>query len=97
MDSLKEICEAMLLRDIGEDTVLLYLGVAEQYTVHRLKVRKPYSLSSLRLLCDAVCRTGIFSKVRQHRAPVAQWVEHRAAMQEVVSSTPAGPTLRVFK
>lgn len=37
MDSLKEICEAMLLRDIGEDTVLLYLGVAEQFTVHRLK------------------------------------------------------------
>ena len=28
-----------------------------------------------------------------HRAPVAQSVEHRAAMWEVVSSTPAGPTL----
>ena len=28
-----------------------------------------------------------------HRAPVAQLVEHRAAMREVVSSTPAGPTL----
>ena len=36
-----------------------------------------------------VCKT--------HRAPVAQLVEHRAAMREVVSSTPAGPTLRVFK
>ena len=33
----------------------------------------------------------------EHRAPVAQLVEHRAAMQGVVSSTPAGPTLRVFK
>ena len=32
-----------------------------------------------------------------HRAPVAQLVEYRAAMREVVSSTPAGPTLRVFK
>ena len=32
-----------------------------------------------------------------HRAPVAQLVEHRAVTQEVVSSTPAGPTLRVFK
>ena len=32
-----------------------------------------------------------------HRAPVAQLVEHRAVMREVVSSTPAGPTLRVFK
>ena len=29
-------------------------------------------------------------------APVAQLVEHRAAMREVVSSTPAGPTLRVL-
>ena len=31
------------------------------------------------------------------RAPVAQLVEHRAAMPEVMSSTPAGPILRVFK
>ena len=30
----------------------------------------------------------------EHRA---QLVEHRAAMREVVSSTPAGPTLRVLK
>ena len=30
-------------------------------------------------------------------APVAQLVEHRAVTREVVSSTPAGPTLRVFK
>ena len=27
-------------------------------------------------------------------APVAQSVEYQAAMREVVSSTPAGPTLR---
>ena len=31
------------------------------------------------------------------RALVAQLVEHRAVTREVVSSTPAGPTLRVFK
>ena len=31
------------------------------------------------------------------RAPVAQLVEHRAVTREVVSSTPAGPTLGVFK
>ena len=31
------------------------------------------------------------------RAPEAQLVERRAAMREVVSSTPAGPTLKVFK
>ena len=30
-------------------------------------------------------------------APVAQLAEHRAAMWEVMSSTPAGPTLRVLK
>ena len=32
----------------------------------------------------------------QH-APVAQLVEHWAVLREVVSSTPAGPTLRVLK
>ena len=32
-----------------------------------------------------------------NRAPVAQLVEHRAVTREVVSSTPAGPTLRIFK
>ena len=37
------------------------------------------------------------SKQTCNRAVVAQLVEHRAAMREVVSSTPAGPTLRVFK
>ena len=31
------------------------------------------------------------------RAPVAQLVEHQAVTREIVSSTPAGPTLRVFK
>ena len=31
------------------------------------------------------------------QVPVAQLVEQRAGMREVVSSTPAGPTLRVFK
>ena len=32
-----------------------------------------------------------------YRAPVAQLVEHRAVTREVVSSTPAGPSLRVLK
>ena len=31
------------------------------------------------------------------KTPGAQLVEHRAAMREVVSSTPAGPTLMVLK
>ena len=30
-------------------------------------------------------------------APVAQLVDHGAVMQELVSSTPDGPTLRVLK
>ena len=34
---------------------------------------------------------------RANRAPVSQLVEHRAVTREVVSSTPAGTTLRVFK
>ena len=32
---------------------------------------------------------------RSSRATVAQLVEHRVIMRKVVSSTPAGPTLRV--
>ena len=40
--------------------------------------------------------TGFCSKP-DHHAPVAQLVEHRAVTREVVSLTPAGPTLRVFK
>ena len=32
-----------------------------------------------------------------NRAPIAQLVEHRVVTQEVASSTPAGPTLRVLK
>ena len=42
-------------------------------------------------------RDTLGDKSLRHRAPVAQLVEHRAAMQGVVSSTPAGPTLRVLK
>ena len=33
----------------------------------------------------------------EYRVPAAQFVKHRAAMQEAVSSIPAGPTLRVLK
>ena len=36
-------------------------------------------------------------RVLFNRAPVAQFVERRAVMREVVSSTPVGPTLRVLK
>lgn len=37
VDSLKESCEAILIKDIDDETVLIYLGIAEQFTVKRLK------------------------------------------------------------
>lgn len=37
VDSLKDICEETLRKDIDNDTVLLCLGVAEQFSVSRLK------------------------------------------------------------
>ena len=42
-------------------------------------------------------RLNHYSAIILNRAPVAQLVEHWAVTREVVSSTPAGPTLRVFK
>ena len=40
----------------------------------------------------------LFTQVSSgYNTPVAQSVENRAAMREVVSSTPAGPTCRVLK
>ena len=46
MDSLKESCEAILIKDIDDETVLVYLGIAEQFTVKGLKVRTTGSLVS---------------------------------------------------
>ena len=46
MDSLKESCEAILVKDIDDETVLVYLGIAEQFTVKGLKVRTTGSLVS---------------------------------------------------
>ena len=42
-------------------------------------------------------RTSKEHAIKDDRASVAQLVEHRVVMQEVVNSTPAGPTLRVLK
>ena len=49
-----------------------------------------------KLTIDAI-GAEIFSINTFSREPVAQLVEHRAVTREVVSSTPAGPTLRVLK
>ena len=51
-------------------------------------------VSQVRRTAFVICSQSFF---RSELFPVAQLVEHRAAMREVVSSTPAGPTLRVFK
>ena len=51
MDSLKEICEQILLFDVNEDTVLLYMGLAEQFTVPRLKVSIVLWLTSVENRC----------------------------------------------
>ena len=50
------------------------------------------SMLSLLICCDLLTNT-----LYPHRAPVAQLVGHRVVTQEVVSSTPTGPTLRVLK
>ena len=42
-------------------------------------------------------KIGQNRKPSRNRAPVAQLVEHRVVMREVVSSTSTGPTLRVLK
>ena len=57
-------------------------------TRQHLKETIPYS----RITWSEMAKQNI-----QHRAPVAQLVEHRAVMREVVSSTPARPTLGVLK
>ena len=54
------------------------------------------------VLCDLLLnrRTAtwnLFVLYNKDRGPVAQLVEQRFAMREVVSSTLAGPTLRVLK
>ena len=48
---MKEICEQILLRDVDEDTVLLYMGLAEQFTVPRLKVSIVLWLTSVENRC----------------------------------------------
>ena len=43
---MKESCEAILIKDIDDETVLVYLGIAEQFTVKGLKVKTTGSLVS---------------------------------------------------
>ena len=58
---------------------------------------KPFSWEQVNLLGSFVPMKDSMNVMNLYRAPVAQLVEHRAVTREVVSSTPGGPTLRVFK
>ena len=51
---------------------------------------------SMRTDAKAEVNSGASNRA-SNRALIAQLVEHRVVMREVVSSTPAGPTLRVLK
>ena len=57
----------------------------------------PYKLTNegMKGRMNEKSRTNV--KTRFNHAPVAQLDEHRVVTREVVSSTRAGPTLRVFK
>ena len=61
--------------------------------IKKKRVKQNLSYSKIQLNLPRFCAiVHVF-----HRTRVAQLVEHRAVMWEVVSSTPAGPTLRVLK
>ena len=64
---MKEICEQILLRDVDEDTVLLYMGLAEQFTVPRLKVSIVLWLTSVENRCCYWQRARRVSLLNQHQ------------------------------
>ena len=70
--------------------IVLKLYFIYNATLHCQKIQ-PVSLF-LKETCATLAREFKFQSSR-----VAQLVEHRVVMREVVSSTPAGPSLRVLK
>ena len=64
---MKEICEQILLRDVDEDTVLLYMGLAEQFTVPRLKVSIVLWLTSVENCCCYWQSARRVSLLNQHQ------------------------------
>ena len=73
--------------------------VAERYLVTD-EMRKNLNLQTIRLTTTIAVENYFNSKkvlTELYRGPVAQLVEQRFALREVVSSTLAGPTLRVLK
>ena len=72
--------------------------IAGQIMVDVERNGKRTTLSLLVTHCsEDHCSEPTAPKIFIHRAPMAQLVEHWAVMREVVSLTPAGPTLRVLK
>ena len=84
-----------------EDKILHKLSASEGSPVddidliHTLEQSKAKSME-IKVTC-ALTATKWFRIDADDRAPVAQLVEHRAAMRKVVSSTPAVTTIRVLK
>ena len=75
-------------RDVKADLPELVCTILENLTLF------VFFLAQLRLKQFSEFSFSVWRRVpraRSHRAPVAQLVEHRDVMREVVSSTPAGP------
>ena len=66
-------------------------------TILSLHVAKPGNHRTQRGNYQNLSEQRLRGRLYLTTQPVAQLVEHRAVTREVVSSTPAGPTLRVFK
>ena len=65
--------------------------------MRRMQILGNYADPHRHILSDAMDHAADHAAGQCTRAQGAQFVEHRAVMREVVSSTPARPTLRVFK
>ena len=68
----------------------------ELWTVNVYQSKSQKNFSGLLCRCASISMDSRAGGCRDG-APVTPLVEHRAAMREVVSTTPAGPTLRVLK
>ena len=59
--------------------------------------KDPFTVHAIKVSQATVLPVQVTQDTTTNSAKVAQLVEHRAAMREVVSSTPSGPTIRVLK
>lgn len=91
VDSLKEICEGVFLRNIDGDNVFLYLGMAEQYSVARLKEESFHYItlhpevleSEMFEELPATLKQSIEDRIRQsmrHAEPITEEVHQALAI-----------------